>query len=187
MITRRHIYAVAFVAALSLVAWGQKPESTVWHFQNWQDRQPILHDGDILEDCNIQQSQPHTPFAAGVTSLVLRRCNALNCDLPADVKLEGPNLANVHQRWVPVLTRTAAEVKAQAEAEAAAMKAAEAAVASAPVVAKTVSAATAEIDAKKQAAIDAEIAKVMDKSVEGLMGRGNPDGSVTFGRLEIVK
>jgi hypothetical protein len=58
---------------------------------------------------------------------------ALNCDLPPDVKIVGPNVVNVHQRFVVVKTKTAAEVKAQNGAEAAAIKTAEAAVASAPV------------------------------------------------------
>jgi len=165
---------------------GETPHR-VWLQQNFQDVCLEIADGDVFEDCNLQAKEPHTPFAPGVKGLVFRRCNLLNRDLPDGAKLEGPNLANVHQRFVVVLTKTAAEVTVQNVAIETAIKTAEAAVASAPVAAKTVSAATAEIEAKKQAAVSAEVAKVADKSVEGLMGRGNPDGSVTFGRLEIVK
>jgi len=45
---------------------------------------PSSENGQIFENCNFHQKAPHTAIFSGVTGLIFRDCNLINCDLPAD-------------------------------------------------------------------------------------------------------
>lgn len=94
--------------------------------QNWSRQQPVgVNDGDVIEQCNINQAEPDTPICEGMTAgsetivdeetgeettvewgpLTFRNCNLVNCSLPEDAVIESCNTARVdrcywlHPNW----------------------------------------------------------------------------------------
>ena len=68
-------------------------------------KQPELDDGDILENVNFSQLQPHTMIGEGVSGLVFKSCNLVNCDVPEDATVEKCNncqksfCSHLHPEW----------------------------------------------------------------------------------------
>jgi hypothetical protein len=52
-----------------------------------QFKQPVLANGDVLEQIDFSQLMPHTSIAEGVKRLIFKRCRLENCDIPKDAKL----------------------------------------------------------------------------------------------------
>lgn len=55
---------------------------------NYSFQQPIAENNQVFENANFSQVLPHTVVCAGITGLVFRNCNLLNCDVPADAVIE---------------------------------------------------------------------------------------------------
>lgn len=53
------------------------------------------HNDEVIEDCNLSQKFPGTEIATGVTGLVFRRCNLINCILPPDATATDCNMSQV--------------------------------------------------------------------------------------------
>ena len=66
---------------------------------------PNAEGGQVFEMYNFTQAKPHTKVFEGVTGLVFKNCNLLNCDLPDDAKVEDclhihkEFCANLHPEW----------------------------------------------------------------------------------------
>lgn len=66
---------------------------------------PPCSDGDTFVDCNLMRLAPNTTICAGVTGLTFRRCNLVNCLVPADATIEQCNTvqvercAHLHEDW----------------------------------------------------------------------------------------
>ena len=52
-------------------------------------------DGEVISGCNFCQSTPWTPIAVGVSGLIFRDCNLVNCSPPADSVVESSNRAQI--------------------------------------------------------------------------------------------
>lgn len=63
--------------------------------RNWSFSQPPLSDGDEIVNCNLQQFAPNTPIATGVTGLIFRDCNLVNCLLPEGSVAIGCNMTQI--------------------------------------------------------------------------------------------
>lgn len=69
--------------------------------------QPTFTNGQVVENWNLTQLQPHTAIGEGVTGLTFRNCNLLNCDVPADAVIEGSLhchksfCSHLHPAWIP--------------------------------------------------------------------------------------
>lgn len=67
---------------------------------------PTANNGDTFEGYNFMQAQPHTPIFAGVTGLVFRKCNLMNCDVPVDavvddcLRIHKSLCSHNHPKWV---------------------------------------------------------------------------------------
>ena len=59
-------------------------------FQNIQ-----VSNGDEFINCNLTQSMPHTTMFSGVSGLVFRGCNLINCQLPEDSQCIDCNRASL--------------------------------------------------------------------------------------------
>lgn len=49
---------------------------------------PEVENGHVFEMCNFTQLLPHTKIFEGVTGLVFRKCNLVNCDVPVDAVID---------------------------------------------------------------------------------------------------
>ena len=73
---------------------------------NQSFKQPELDNGDVIENVNFSQIQPHTMIGEGVTGLVFRKCNLVNCDVPEGAVVEQCNTcqksfcSHLHSEWV---------------------------------------------------------------------------------------
>jgi len=56
---------------------------------------PQVENGHVFEFTNFSQKFPHTPIFTGVTGLVFRNCNLVNCDIPPDATVESCNRCQV--------------------------------------------------------------------------------------------
>ena len=67
---------------------------------------PTVKDGHTFEMCNFTQAVPNTEIFKGVTSLTFKKCNLVNCKIPADaVKINSLNIqkefcSNEHPDWI---------------------------------------------------------------------------------------
>ena len=67
---------------------------------------PSVNNGHVFEGCNLTQKDPHTKIYEGVTGLIFRKCNLMNCDVPADATIEDclqihkSFCSNLHPEWI---------------------------------------------------------------------------------------
>ncbi len=68
--------------------------------------QPEFTNGQTVDGWNLTQLQPHTAIGEGVSGLIFRNCNLLNCDVPADAVVESclhvhkSFCSHLHPDWV---------------------------------------------------------------------------------------
>jgi len=61
--------------------------------------------GQVFERCNFTQRLPHTPIFAGISGLIFRSCNLVNCEVPVDAVVEDCLVSqiefcpNLHPPW----------------------------------------------------------------------------------------
>ena len=51
--------------------------------------------GDLVEGHNFTQKFPHTAIGTGITGLRFKRCNLVNCNIPADATVESCNTTQI--------------------------------------------------------------------------------------------
>jgi len=56
---------------------------------------PDIPDNSIIDGGNYTQSVPHTKIYEGITGLIFRNCNLVNCDVPPDAIVENCNTKQV--------------------------------------------------------------------------------------------
>jgi len=53
--------------------------------------------GDVIEEWNLMQLNPHTVICSGVLGLTFYRCNLVNCDVPEDAIVQ--NCLHLHKSF----------------------------------------------------------------------------------------
>lgn len=56
---------------------------------------PVAENGQTFESDNFEQAMPDTPIFEGVTGLVFKKCNLINCALPSDAVIVSCNTSQV--------------------------------------------------------------------------------------------
>ena len=63
--------------------------------ENWSFQQPVLNNGDVVDQCNCSQKVAHTAIGAGKTGLKFIDSNLVNCDVPGDAQVIECNHAQI--------------------------------------------------------------------------------------------
>ena len=56
---------------------------------------PAIKDGHVFENDNFSQAVPGTEIFKGMSGLVFKKCNLVNCKVPADTMIEDCNISQV--------------------------------------------------------------------------------------------
>jgi len=67
---------------------------------------PSAQNGQTFENCNFMQMAPNTTIFAGKTGLSFRKCNLVNCNVPADAQIDDclhihkSFCSHLHEKWI---------------------------------------------------------------------------------------